>query len=148
MSDAGGVGAQSALGNDGRAVVAWQRVGASGNIAQGRSRAPDGSWSGIDTLTPGLSTTPGVGLDLSTDGRGHFGLLSLSNSAPGQVLFSGFDGAPPAVSAIAVSGTPTAGSGLAFSVTAGDLSGRPLRAPPGSMATAVRAPACRRRMRT
>jgi hypothetical protein len=124
VNDAGADVPVVALGDDGRAAVAWERqVSASNWVGQARIREPGsaGLWGDIHNLTPGHAnfTQPSV----STDGRGDFATVSgvyFDTSNTRRLLLSFYDAAPPTISAPAISGTLLAGDPVTLAVTPGD----------------------------
>jgi PKD domain-containing protein len=121
VNDAGADVPAAAIGNDGTAVVAWERFVGGGNLGQARVRSPGpgGTWSDIRNLTPlhPNANQPSV----STDGVGDFVTITAPYDGTSKhAMISVYDAALPSTTPIASSGTGLAGDPMTFTVSASD----------------------------
>jgi PKD domain len=122
VNDAGAEVPVAAIGNDGTAVVAWERFVGAGNLGQASVRSPGaaGTWGDIHNLTAthANSNQPSI----STDGRGDFATISApyDGTTAKHAVVSIYDASPPTLSAPSVTGTLLAGDPLVLGVNASD----------------------------
>jgi hypothetical protein len=123
VNDAGADVPVAAIGNDGTALVAWERtVALSDHVGQASVRSPGagGVWSDIHALTADHANfnTPSV----STDGHGDFATISApyDGTTAKHATVSIYDAAPPAVATPTLGGTLLAGDPVSLAVTATD----------------------------
>ncbi len=121
VNDAGADVPVAAIGNDGTAVVAWERNTGSGNLGQARVRsAATGAWGDIHNLT--ALHANGNQPSISTDGRGDFATISApyDGTSVKHAVVSVYDASPPTLSTPSVTGTLLAGDPVMLGVNATD----------------------------
>jgi hypothetical protein len=121
VNDAGADVPIAAIGNDGTAIVAWERFVGGGNLGQARVRSPgaSGTWGDIRNLT--ALHANGNQPSISTDGLGDFVTITAPyDGTTKHAMISIYDAAPPVVTAPVFAGTQILGDPLSFSVSASD----------------------------
>jgi hypothetical protein len=123
VNDAGADTPVVAIGNDGRAAVAWERETMSGNVGQARIREPGATGTFGDIHNLSLLHANYTKPSIATDGLGDFVTASApydNGLAYKTLLISVYDAAPPAISTPTVTGTLLAGDPVTLAAAVTD----------------------------